>query len=97
MKYKQYLITEFVNDKGQWQAHIRRQDGKHMSVEGTTLPLFTTMHADTENEAIRIAKEAIDTRKISADRVELALNFRQIHRRRNRKMIATRANEVFIC
>ena len=58
-------------------------DGKHMSVEGTTLPLFTTyivlnlcqagflfttMHADTENEAIRIAKEAIDTRKISAAR-----------------------------
>ena len=68
MEYKEYLITEFVNDKGQWQAHIRRRDGKHMSVEGTTLPLFTTMNANTENEAIRIAKEAIDTRKISAAR-----------------------------
>ena len=66
VEYKEYLITEFVNDKGQWQAHIRRRDGKHMSVEGTALPVFTTMHADSENEAIRIAKEAIDTRKISA-------------------------------
>jgi hypothetical protein len=25
MKYKEYLITEFVNDKGQWQAHIPRR------------------------------------------------------------------------
>jgi hypothetical protein len=66
MDYKEYLITEIVNDKGQWQAHIRRRDGKQMSVEGATLPVFTTMHADSENEAIRIAKEAIDTRKISA-------------------------------
>ena len=68
MEYKEYLITDFVNAKGQWQAHIRRRDGKHMSVEGTTLPLFTTMHADTENEPVRIAKETIDTRKISAAR-----------------------------
>jgi hypothetical protein len=37
-----------------------------MSIEGTTLPVFTTMHADSENEAIRIAKEAINTPKISA-------------------------------
>jgi hypothetical protein len=66
MEYKEYLITEFVNDKAEWQAHIRRQDGKHIIIEGTTLPLFTTMHADSENEAIRIAKEAIDKRKISA-------------------------------
>jgi hypothetical protein len=65
MEYKEYLISEFVNDKGQWQAHIRRRDGKHMNLEGTTVPVFTTMHANTENEAIRIAKEAIDTRKIS--------------------------------
>jgi hypothetical protein len=57
MEYKEYLITEFVNDKGEWQAHIRRQDGKHMSIEGTTLPVFTTMHADSENEAIKIAKK----------------------------------------
>jgi hypothetical protein len=68
MEYKDYIISEFVNEKGQWQARIRRQDGKHMSVEGTTLPVFTTMHASTENEAIRIAKEAIDTRKISLAR-----------------------------
>jgi hypothetical protein len=68
MEYKEYLISEFVNDKGQWQAHIRRRDGKHMSVEGTTLPEFTTMHANTENEAVRIAKEAIDARRISAAR-----------------------------
>jgi hypothetical protein len=66
MEYKDYLITEVVNDKGQWQAHIRRRDGKHMSVEGTTVPMFTAMHADSENEVIKIAKEAIDTRKISA-------------------------------
>jgi len=38
MEYKEYLITEFVNEKEQWQAHIRRRDGKHMSVEGTTFP-----------------------------------------------------------
>jgi hypothetical protein len=68
VEYKEYLISEFVNDKGQWQAHIRRRDGKHMSVEGSTLHEFTTMHADSENEAIRIAKEAIDTRKISEAR-----------------------------
>jgi hypothetical protein len=68
MEYKEYLISEFVNDKGQWQAHIRRRDGKDISVEGTTHPVFTTMHADSENEAIRIAKEAIDTHKISAAR-----------------------------
>jgi hypothetical protein len=68
MEYKEYLISEFVNDKGQWQAHIRRRDGKHMSVEGLTLQEFTTMHADSENAAIRIAKEAIDTRKISEAR-----------------------------
>ena len=66
MEYKEYLISEFVNDKGRWQAHIRRRDGKHMSIEGAMLPVFTTMHADTGNEAIRMAKEAIDTRKISA-------------------------------
>jgi hypothetical protein len=68
MEYKEYVITEFVNDKGQWQARIRREDGKHMSVEGTTHPVFTTKHADSENEAIRIAKEAIDTHKISTAR-----------------------------
>jgi hypothetical protein len=39
-----------------------------MTVEGTTNPVFTTMHADSENEAIRIAKEAIDTHKISTAR-----------------------------
>jgi hypothetical protein len=64
MEYKEYVISEFVNDKGQWQAHIRRQDGKHMSVEGASVPVFTTAHADTENEVVRVAKEAIDTRKV---------------------------------
>ena len=48
MEYKEYLITEFVNEKEQWQAHIRPKDGKHISVEGTTLPVFTTMRANTE-------------------------------------------------
>ena len=66
MDYKEYVISEFVNEKGQWQARIRRQDGKHMSV-GSSVPVFTTMHASSENEAIRIAKEAID-RKISLAR-----------------------------
>jgi len=68
MEYKEYVISEFVNDKGQWQAHIRRQDGKHMSVDGASVPVFTTRHADSENEAVRIAKEAIDTGKVSAAR-----------------------------
>jgi hypothetical protein len=67
MEYKDYDISEFVNDKGQWQAHIRRQDGKHMWVEETSVPVFTTRHADSENEVIRIAKETIDT-KISVAR-----------------------------
>jgi hypothetical protein len=40
-----------------------------MIIEGTTPPVFTTMHADSENEAIRIAKEAIDKRKISAAKI----------------------------
>ncbi len=68
MEYKEYVITEFVNEKGQWQAHIRRQDGKHMGVDGASVPVFTTPHADTENEAVRAAKEAIDTRKVSVAR-----------------------------
>jgi hypothetical protein len=68
MEYKDYVITEFVNEKGQWQAHIHRQDRKHMSVDGGSVPVFTTRHADTENEAVRIAKEAIDTGKVSAAR-----------------------------
>jgi hypothetical protein len=68
MEYKEYVITEFVNDKGLWQAHIRRQDGKHMSVDGASVPVFTTAHADTENEVVRVAKEAIDTRKVSLAR-----------------------------
>ena len=67
MEYKDYVISEFVNKEGQWQAHIRRQDGKHMWVEGTSVPVFTTRHTDSENEVIRIAKETIDT-KISAAR-----------------------------
>jgi hypothetical protein len=68
MEYKEYVITEFVNEKGQWQAHIRRQDGKHMGVDGASVPVFTTAHADTENDAVRVAKEAIDTRKVSVAR-----------------------------
>jgi hypothetical protein len=65
MEYKEYIISEFVNEKGQWQARISRQDGKHMNVDGTTVHVFTTTHASSENEAIRIAKETIDTKKIS--------------------------------
>ncbi len=68
MEYKEYVISEFVNEKGQWQARIRRQDGKHMGVDGASVPVFTTAHTDTENEAVRIAKEAIDTRKVSVAR-----------------------------
>jgi hypothetical protein len=67
MEYKDYVISEFVNDKGQWRAHIRRQDGTHMRVDGTSVPVFTTRHAGSENEVIRIAKETIDT-KISVAR-----------------------------
>jgi hypothetical protein len=65
MEYKDYMITEFVNEKGQWQARIRRQDGKHMRVQGTTVPVFTTKHADSEIEAVRVAKEAIDAKMFS--------------------------------
>jgi hypothetical protein len=68
MEYKDYVITEFVNEKGQWQARIRRTDGKHIRVEGTTLAVFTTMHASSEIEATRIAKEAIDTKRLSLAR-----------------------------
>jgi len=68
MEYKDYVISEFVNDKGQWQAKIRRRDGKHMLVEGTKVDAFHTPHVDSENEVIRIAKEAIDAKKISVAR-----------------------------
>jgi hypothetical protein len=68
VEYKEYVISEFVNDKGQWQAHIRRQDGKHIDVDGASVPVFTTRHADSEIEVFRIAKEAIDTRKVSVAR-----------------------------
>jgi hypothetical protein len=65
MGYKQYIISEFVNAKGQWQAKIRRQDGKHMLVDGAKVDAFHTPHVDSENEAVRIAKHAIDTKKVS--------------------------------
>jgi hypothetical protein len=65
MEYKNYVIDEFVNEKGQWQARIRRGDGKHVRADGLVLREFTTRHADSENEAIRIAKEAIDSRKVA--------------------------------
>jgi hypothetical protein len=68
MEYKEYIISEFVNDKGQWQAKIRRQDGKHMLVDGAKVDVFHTHHVDSENEAIRVAKQAIDTRKVSVAR-----------------------------
>jgi hypothetical protein len=64
MEYKEYVISEFVNEKGQWQARIRRVDGKHMMVDGAVVRAFTTKHASDENEAGRIAKEAIDSGKI---------------------------------
>jgi hypothetical protein len=65
MEYKEYVISEFVNEKGQWQARIRREDGKHMMVDGAVVRVFTTKHASDENESIRIAKEAIDSKKIT--------------------------------
>ena len=68
MEYKDFVISEFVNDKGQWQARIRRQDGKHMLVDGAKVDVFHTPHAGSESEATRIAKQAIDTRKISEAR-----------------------------
>jgi hypothetical protein len=68
MEYKQYIISEFVNDKGQWQAKIRRQDGKPMLIDGAKVDVFHTPHADSEIEAVRIAKEAIDTKKVSVVR-----------------------------
>jgi hypothetical protein len=68
MEYKEYVISEFVNDKGQWQAKIRRQDGKHMLVDGAKVDVFHTSHADSENEVIGIAKHAIDTKKVSVAR-----------------------------
>jgi hypothetical protein len=68
MEYKDYVISEFVNDKGQWQAKIRRRDGKHMLVDGAKVDAFHTPHAGSEIEATRIAKQAIDAGKVSAAR-----------------------------
>jgi hypothetical protein len=68
MEYKEYVISEFVNEKGRWQAKIRRQDGKHMLVDGAKVDVFHTPHVDSENDVIRIAKEAIDTKKVAAAR-----------------------------
>jgi hypothetical protein len=68
MEYRDYIISEFVNDKGQWQAKIRRRDGKHMLVDGAKVDVFHTPHAGSENEAAGIAKQAIDTGKVSAAR-----------------------------
>ena len=68
MEYKDYVISEFVNDKGQWQAKIRRRDGKHMLVDGAKVDAFHTPHADSEVEVTRIAKQAIDAGKVSVAR-----------------------------
>jgi hypothetical protein len=67
-EYKDYIIGEFVNDEGQWQAKIRRRDGKNMLVDAAKVDAFHTPHADSENEATRIAKQAIDTGKVSIAR-----------------------------
>ncbi len=50
MEYKDYIISEIVNERGQWQAKIRRQDGKHMLVDGAKVDEFHTPHVDLENE-----------------------------------------------
>lgn len=68
MEYKEYIISEFVNAEGQWQAKIRRQDGKRMLVDGAKVDVFHTPHVDSENEAVTIARKAIDTKKISMAR-----------------------------
>jgi hypothetical protein len=68
MEYKDYDISEFVNDKGQWQAKIRRRDGKHMLVDGAKVDAFHTPHAGSENEATKIAKQAIDAGKVAVAR-----------------------------
>jgi hypothetical protein len=68
MEYKDYVISEFVNDKGQWQAKIRRRDGKHMLVDGAKVDVFHTAHTGSEIEATRVAKQAIDAGKVSAAR-----------------------------
>ena len=65
MEYKDFVIGEFVNEKGQWQARISREDGKHLKADGAVVRAFTTRHADSENEAIRIAKETIDSGKVT--------------------------------
>jgi len=39
-----------------------------MRVQGTSVPEFTTKHADSEIEATRIARAAIDSRMISLAR-----------------------------
>jgi hypothetical protein len=68
MEYKDYVISEFVNDKGQWQAKIRRRDGKHMLVDGAKVDAFHTPHVGSEIEATRVAKQTIDAGKVSAAR-----------------------------
>lgn len=68
MEYKDYVISEFVNDKGQWQAKIRRRDGKHILVDSAKVDVFHTAHAGSENEVIGIAKQAIDAGKVSVAR-----------------------------
>jgi hypothetical protein len=39
-----------------------------MSVNGASVPVFPIAHRDMENEVVRVAKEAIDTRKVSLAR-----------------------------
>jgi hypothetical protein len=68
MEYKDYIISEFVNDRGQWQAKIRRRDGKHMLVDGAKVDVFHAPHVGSENEATRTAKQVIDAGKVSAAR-----------------------------
>jgi hypothetical protein len=65
MKYKQYEITTVECEPGNWQAVIRRSDGKPITCQGTTQPRFTIDNVASEEYAIRSAKGAIDTGQLS--------------------------------
>ena len=63
LQYKEYTVRPFENPQGRWLAEIRRIDGRKLfipSTQGTPELLTTTPPQLTQEDAIRLAKEAID-------------------------------------
>jgi len=61
-EYKEYSIQTLEHPPGQWRALISRLDGKDIRWEAgiKRTRAFETKHAARENQALELARQAID-------------------------------------